>query len=502
MKKSLPLLICLILSVIVVSASAILENQSLSSEKINSPIENSLIAQSIVETIEAPKEVNKLYHQGNLVAYVNDLTQIDALLNDEYNQKYAESFPDSKIALGEDLYLATELTHQVMENVDDKIINYIKENDLFSIATNKVDFSTSEGVYATIYVKNVDDLNQARRDFLKNFVDEAALDLFSQKKSTPELQTYGKRDLSVSILETITVTKALASPSKIMTTKDEVFEYLCYGDNKERTYYTVKKGDTVEGVGSLAEGMLTAQQVLTINPNILKSTEQILEEGTQLNVTYFTSPISVIVEKELITKEEVFPEKTEYRDDPSLREGRTTTYQEEVIGSQNSKYIEKWVNGFLVSAEKVSSALISAPQREIIYRGTLVVPGVGSGNFRWPVDNYVITCGWYCYGEHTAVDVQNRYNRYGDVLAADRGVVAKTGYGALSGYYVVIDHNNGLQTQYNHMNKPAFVSAGFSVEKGEVIGQIGMTGKTTGPHVHFVIMENYTRVNPCKYMGC
>ena len=53
------------------------------------------------------------------------------------------------------------------------------------------------------------------------------------------------------------------------------------------------------------------------------------------------------------------------------------------------------------------------------------------------------------------------------------------------------------------MNRPAYVSVGENVEKGEVIGQIGQTGKAYGPHVHFFIMENGVRRNPCDgFLDC
>jgi murein DD-endopeptidase MepM/ murein hydrolase activator NlpD len=54
------------------------------------------------------------------------------------------------------------------------------------------------------------------------------------------------------------------------------------------------------------------------------------------------------------------------------------------------------------------------------------------------------------------------------------------------GNYVIIAHDNGSQTLYAH-NQKNFVTVGERVEQGEIIAKIGMTGKTTGPHVHFEI---------------
>jgi len=107
-----------------------------------------------------------------------------------------------------------------------------------------------------------------------------------------------------------------------------------------------------------------------------------------------------------------------------------------------------------------------------------------------------------CYSGHYAIDLQNRYNRYGNVYAADRGVVAERGWHSISGYYIIINHNNGYSTKYNHLSKMAFFPAGVAVEKGEIIGKIGMTGVATGPHVHFGVKLNGNWINPCRVLGC
>ena len=139
-----------------------------------------------------------------------------------------------------------------------------------------------------------------------------------------------------------------------------------------------------------------------------------------------------------------------------------------------------------IPAVRLVSIITRQPVREETRVGTKVIPGYGTGTFRWPVDNPSITCRWGCYSGHQAIDIKNSYNRYGNLYAADRGTIAETGYTSINGYYQIIDHNNGYKTYYGHMNRPAFFKVGQNVEKGEIIGQIGMTGRdATGPHVHF-----------------
>ena len=91
------------------------------------------------------------------------------------------------------------------------------------------------------------------------------------------------------------------------------------------------------------------------------------------------------------------------------------------------------------------------------------------------------------------------------MLAADNGVIEENGYHYLSGNYVVINHNNGLYTYYAHMNSPSPKPVGTVVAKGEVIGQIGMSGNATGPHIHFYVGVGgpYKNTDPCSgYLDC
>ena len=67
------------------------------------------------------------------------------------------------------------------------------------------------------------------------------------------------------------------------------------------------------------------------------------------------------------------------------------------------------------------------------------------------------------------------------------------------GRYVLIDHGNGFQTLYAHFSV-FFVKVGQSVGKGQTIGLCGSTGKSTGPHVHFEVILNGVKRNPCIYL--
>jgi len=67
------------------------------------------------------------------------------------------------------------------------------------------------------------------------------------------------------------------------------------------------------------------------------------------------------------------------------------------------------------------------------------------------------------------------------------------------GNEVLVDHGDGITTKYGHLRRIDVV-AGQEVKKGQIIGAVGMTGKSTGPHLHYEVRVHQTPVNPAKYL--
>lgn len=118
-----------------------------------------------------------------------------------------------------------------------------------------------------------------------------------------------------------------------------------------------------------------------------------------------------------------------------------------------------------------------------------------SGSFVWPAGG---TISQYYVWYHQAIDIANK--SLPPVLAADAGRVITAGWHAYGyGNHVVIDHGNGYKTLYAHMNK-IYVVVGQSVNRGDAIGQLGSTGRSTGPHLHFEVYQNGIRINPLSVL--
>ena len=98
---------------------------------------------------------------------------------------------------------------------------------------------------------------------------------------------------------------------------------------------------------------------------------------------------------------------------------------------------------------------------------------------------------------HNGVDLAN--NQGTPIYAARSGKVTVATYGSTYGYYVTINHGDGYSSLYAHMTHYT-VSKGQTVKKGDLIGYMGSTGRSTGPHLHFSIFYNGSSVNPMNYI--
>lgn len=464
--------------------------------KENFGTEKPIIEQQVIQMHQEEKEIYNLYYQDRKIGVLNDKGKLDAFLSGMYKEHYEEEFPNTKLGLGEDVYISNSLSYAEYENKDDEILSYLEENDLFSVEAIKISFSNG----AILYVKSLEDFETARDEYVLNFVSKEAYDTLQANQTTPELGNgnYGERVLSARFLDSFTIAKGLASKNKIAKNKNEVLTYLNYGYDTEEKSYVTQEFDTVAGIAWIKN--ITVQHLLSINNDKLRSADQLLPAGLTLNVKALNSPIQFEVVKEYQEERTVSPGEPEYIYDDTLQAGKRIVQQEAQLGLENVKLRERYINGVSVGGEEIASYRTKEPVREVIKVGTKILPNIGSGSFIWPVRNPIVTCGWGCYAGHQALDIQNRLDKYGRIYAADRGVIKVNSYHSINGYYYVIDHNNGYTTYYGHMAVPGFAAVGTTVAQGEEIGIIGETGLATGPHVHFEIRKNGVKLDPALFL--
>ena len=125
--------------------------------------------------------------------------------------------------------------------------------------------------------------------------------------------------------------------------------------------------------------------------------------------------------------------------------------------------------------------------------------GISYGIFAWPTSGIITSQFAPRWGSfHGALDIANSEGT--PISAADGGVVTVSEWHYSYGYYIMIDHGNGYETLYGH-NSVLIANVGDRVSRGQTIALMGSTGNSTGPHCHFEVRINGTRVDPELYHG-
>ncbi len=98
---------------------------------------------------------------------------------------------------------------------------------------------------------------------------------------------------------------------------------------------------------------------------------------------------------------------------------------------------------------------------------------------------------------HSGVDISSNYGH--PIIAPADGVVVFADFMGGYGKALMLDHGHGISTRYGHLSGFA-VTTGEHVHRGDVIGYVGLSGRSTGPHLHYEVRINDTPVNPYKYL--
>lgn len=313
----------------------------------------------------------------------------------------------------------------------------------------------------------------------------------------------------VNIIEEVTYIQGIYSESTVMSS-EQIEEYISEHEKSESTSYTSKAGDTVESVTNKYK--LSSEQFSALNPDIDK--EGNIKEGTKLNVIRKIPFINISVSETKIETKDIKFKKEEVKTD-SLYQGTSKTVTEGKNGKKQITNLITYINGEKVSEKEISSVVTLKPVNEKIYVGTKPVPsfvelyGVKEGMFIWPavgVDYVTSEFGYrILYDEpnfHRGLDISGANALGKPIIASAAGTVelvtaGDTGYG----YSVLIDHGNGIKTRYGHcLADSIIVNVGDHVEQGQMIAQVGSTGNSTGPHLHFEIVYNGAYTNPLDYL--
>ena len=304
--------------------------------------------------------------------------------------------------------------------------------------------------------------------------------------------------LTVDFVEDVRIAKGYVPTESIMNL-GQIAEILNSTKEGEVTYAVVK-GDTWSGIAN-SHGM-TTKELLAINPDFDINRLQIGDELTLSNAVPY---LTVMVTERQNYVEDIQYDIT-YTDDATMYKGDYKVLSKGVYGTADVVADVTYVNGEETERTVISSVTLTEPVTEQRAQGTKARPSwYPTGSFRWPTSGRITSYFGYrntgirgASTNHKGIDISVSYGT--PIYAADGGVVSFSGYKGAMGYVVIIDHQNGFKTYYEH-NSSLLVSAGQTVYKGQQVAKAGRSGVTSGVHCHFGIQYNGTYYNPLNYLS-
>lgn len=256
--------------------------------------------------------------------------------------------------------------------------------------------------------------------------------------------------------------------------------------------YTVVRGDCISCLAYKFK--IDKQVIYNNNPQIRND---LIRIGEQLDLSVSQPMLTLKTVEQRISSIEV-PFTTEYVEDNSLKAGVQEVVSAGIPGLLRVATNTTRIDGEFIEEAEVNQTWIRSATQAVVKKGTMIVAGMGTGQFSWPVYRAKLTSdyGSRWGGFHPGMDMVSEQS---GITASDHGVVSFAGWKTGYGNCIIIDHHNGYSTLYGHLSKIS-VALDDRIEKGDKIGVMGSTGNATGVHLHFEIRKGEVQENPMKYL--
>lgn len=265
---------------------------------------------------------------------------------------------------------------------------------------------------------------------------------------------------------------------------------------EKNAFYEVQPGDTLSQIAETVN--IDMDKIISLNDSI-ENELSVIRAGEEIIITQPEPPLSV-ERKEQVYYEEDYDADVIYIDNDDWYTTEEKTLQEPSAGHRKVAAVVGYRNDKEISREIIKEEIVMEAVPKIVEKGTKIPPSyikpISGGRLSSAFGRRKApTKGASTY--HKGVDWA--LPRGSAVYASSGGTVYKAGWGSGYGYVVYIRHPDGKETRYAHLNK-VLVSAGQTVKQGQKIALSGNTGRSTGPHLHFEILDHGTPVNPLKYL--
>ena len=280
-----------------------------------------------------------------------------------------------------------------------------------------------------------------------------------------------------------------------LTKINDAKNILLYGSAKVEEYI-VANGDNAWDIAAKYE--MFPESLQTSNPGVDLWNLQI---GQVLKLSQDAPVITVVADRQYTTDEEI-PYTVEERSDDNLMPGEKKVIAAGEKGLRTVTYYVTKENGYETNRVELEQKVLREPSTEIVARGSqIVLASRGGSRLSWPCGGSAVSSYGMRSGRmHKGLDIAGG-GTGSPIYAAASGTVIYTGYGYDGGYgnNIEISHGSGYVTKYAHLSTIK-VNVGQTVERGEVIGGMGETGRAYGVHLHFEVHVNGATQNPSNYL--
>lgn len=418
----------------------------------------------------APVTVTAVEVEGTLVGYTADPALVEAALTRVLQELPAELAP--AVDLRRQVHTATRTV------VQPQLLGQVELEDALRRRLPAVE----KGWVITVNGRDV--VGVATRELAEQVVREIQDDY---KRTV--LREAARVD-QIQFLESIAFREKWLLRDNVRT-PEQAKDILRYGTDK-LIFYTVQRGDTLWAIAE--SNRIQVEDLLRANPGVKP---EAMQPGQQISMTV-KEPVVHLQSTEVQVYREAIPFPVERREDPDLWPWQTRVLVPGEWGERELTVRIERRDGQEVKREVLATRVLREPGKQVMLRGTRQAPRLGTGSFYWPVQGEITDSfgdvGWRW---HSGIDIAAAYGT--PVQAVDSGTVVFAAWKGNYGYAVEIDHGEGrIVTLYGHLS--AFnVGVGQQVRRGDVIGYVGNTGWSTGPHLHFEVKLDGRAVNPLRF---